>query len=133
MRQNQSKQRLPKPQYSIPARRPIPPSSTVPQPQPQQKTLASMTSTLASTMFQGFGFGVGSSVARKAVDHVFDSTTTATSNGPPPPPPQQDKKVKCEEVWENYKTCLNSSSAECHHFFDDFSRCIHYDDKKSPS
>jgi hypothetical protein len=124
MRQNhQSKQRLPKPRYATP-------SSTVPQPQQQQKTLASMTSTLASTMFQGFGFGVGSSVARKAVDHVFDSTTTATSNGPSPPPPQQDKKVKCEEVWENYKTCLNSSSAECHHFFDDFSRCIHYDDKK---
>ena len=126
MRQkHQSKQRLPKPRYATP-------SSTLPQPQPQpqQKTLASMTSTLASTMLQGFGFGVGSSVARKAVDHVFDSTTT-TSNGPAPPPPQ-DKKVKCEEVWENYKTCLNSSSAECHHFFDDFSRCVHYDDKKTP-
>jgi hypothetical protein len=90
-------------------------------PQQQQKTVASITSTLASTIFQGFGFGVGSAVARKAVDRVFDSSTSSST----------PRKVGCEEVWENYKTCLNSSSAECHHFFDDFSRCIHNDEKKT--
>jgi hypothetical protein len=66
----------------------------------------------------GFGFGVGASVARNIVDRVAsgvsNSTTTTTTT----------TTRTCEDVWENYSKCIQSSSTECDTILKDLHLCI---------
>ena len=81
--------------------------------------------TFASTMLQGFGFGIGTSVARNVVDRAFDSSSNIPniSNAEKP-------KQDCILMWENYNTCLrNSDEQSCNHFYKDFFQCIKNDVK----
>jgi hypothetical protein len=73
-------------------------------------------------MMDGFGFGVGASVARNVVDHVASSlsnsggaTTTTTTT---------TTTRTCEDVWENYSKCIQSSSTECDTILKDLHVCI---------
>lgn len=73
--------------------------------------------TFASTMLQGFGFGVGSSVARNVVDRAFDSSANVLTIEKP--------KQECQLMWENFNTCLqNSGEPSCNYFYKDFIECI---------
>jgi hypothetical protein len=59
---------------------------------------------------------VGASVARNVVDRIASSvsntTTTTTST------------TTCEDVWENYSKCIQSSSTECDTILKDLHLCI---------
>ena len=95
--------------------------------QKQSKPVRSVVSSapaspLAKTMMDGFGFGVGASVARNVVDHVASSlsnsggaTTTTTTT---------TTTRTCEDVWENYSKCIQSSSTECDTILKDLHVCI---------
>ena len=71
---------------------------------------------IIGAMIQGFGFGIGSSVARQAVDSVMNSTTVET------PTPQ--KKDNCDLIFKNLSSCLESSNPEfCKNFLEEYSKC----------
>lgn len=70
-------------------------------------------SQIASTLFQGFAFGIGSSVARNTVDRVMNS----------PPIPVQSEPVKCKDIWKQYNDCIESST-DCQHYIEQLSKCI---------
>ena len=74
----------------------------------------------SSTLLQGFGFGIGSSVARNVVDRAFDSTAIVDTVDKP--------KQDCILMWENYNTCLRNSDVQsCNYFYKDFLQCIKND------
>lgn len=76
----------------------------------------------SSTLLQGFGFGIGSSVARNVVDRAFDSNAIVANDDKP--------KHDCILIWENYNTCLrNSDEQSCNYFYKDFLQCIKNDAK----
>ena len=62
---------------------------------------------------QGFGFGLGSSLAHKAVDSVFNSTTTDKNNSK-----EIDNKLKKEsnvnttELYDLYNKCLEEKNKD---------------------
>jgi len=80
--------------------------------------------TFASTMLQGFGFGIGTSVARNVVDKAFDSSVCDAI------PNVEKPKQDCILMWENYNTCLRNSDVQsCNYFYKDFLQCIKNDVK----
>ena len=76
-----------------------------------------------SSIFQGFTFGIGSSIARNTIDRLFLQKQ--------PEQFQQSGKTmqlaqqkECDLIWENYKSCiLMSSENSCQNFYEEFSKC----------
>ena len=70
---------------------------------------------ILGAMIQGFGFGIGSSVARQAVDSVMNSTIKEN-----PSPPIDN----CDLIFKNLSVCLESSNPEfCKNIFEEYSKC----------
>ena len=80
-----------------------------PRSSPTQPQQTSVFSTMRSIMIQGFGFGVGSSIARNTIDRIFPSQSSSSFN--------------CEQLWKNYLKCIESNSTVCDTILNDFHVC----------
>ena len=107
-------------------RKPVAKPSTPPTPTREDNRPSSF----FSTILQGFGFGIGSSVARQTVDSLMNSSIST-----PPKIPSSETNMKvtetetkvpkeCEPFLENFKYCTQHASNEhCMHFYNDLYQC----------
>ncbi len=119
---------------------PIPPpvskSSPTPPPPPQPHVSTSTPSTTSmgggflSTMIDGFGFGVGSSIARNTIDRIFSSTSTPTtsssSSSSTISTSTPKENTNCKELNKSLLECLQMNGSDmniCKKAFDDYEAC----------
>jgi hypothetical protein len=90
-------------------------------PSTQKPVVIDPPSSLGSSILQGFGFGIGSSIARNVVDSVMQSDSVI-----PTTPIQQTQNVKkeCQFQNENIMTCMQSSNDDCQFFIEELKNCI---------
>ncbi len=109
---------------------PIPPpvskSSTIPPPPQPLVSTSTPTSTsmgggFLSTMMDGFGFGVGSSIGRNMVDRFFLSSSINSI-----PVSTQKENTNCKELNKSLQECLQMNGSDmniCKKAFDDYEAC----------
>jgi hypothetical protein len=98
---------MPRTTTKIRTSQPPPPMNTYTNHYPQvQITKPQLQSSFLGTMAEGFSFGVGSSVARHAVDSIFSSKPTFTT--PPQLPEPDDKSI--EKMAKLYKECMDKAT-----------------------
>ncbi len=108
------------------------PSTLLPPSQPLLSTSphVSPSSTLTgggflSTMIDGFGFGVGTSIGRKMVDNIFSSTSTPKTTSTIPISTQKEN-TNCNELNKSLQECLQMNGSDmniCKKAFDDYEAC----------
>jgi len=98
----------------------IPPPLKVTNPPSMSPNLSSYPSSSASSlspslfdsMKQGFGFGVGSSIAHKAVDSLFNSHVSDKNNGKEIDVIKKDVNLNTSELYELYNKCLEDTNKD---------------------
>jgi hypothetical protein len=109
---------MPRTTTKIRTSQPPPPMNTYTNHYPQvQITKPQLQSSFLGTMAEGFSFGVGSSVARHAVDSIFSSATLTHSH----PPPQLPEPEKAEKMIKLYNDCMLKATSP-----DDIEKCEKY-------
>ena len=79
---------------------------------------SSLSPSFFDSMKQGFGFGVGSSLAHKAVDSIFNSPVTDKNNGKEIDIIKKDvslntlNSVNTSELYELYNKCLEETNRD---------------------
>jgi hypothetical protein len=97
-----------------------PPPPKVTNPPPMSPNSSSYPSSPASSsspslfdsMKQGFGFGVGSSIAHKAVDSLFNSPVSDKNNGKEIDVIKKDVNLNTSELYELYNKCLEETNRD---------------------
>ena len=66
---------------------------------------------------EGFGFGVGSSIARTAIDSFFDRMKE---------PSKEVKKASCKSEEKDYESCIltNQGGSNCEYYSYAYMQCI---------
>ena len=74
-------------------------------------------STLGQSVKEGFGFGVGSSIARTAIDSFFDRMKE---------PSKEVKKASCKPEEKDYESCIltNQGGSNCEYYSYAYMQCI---------
>ena len=79
---------------------------------------------LGSSIFQGFGFGIGSLIARNTIDRLFQQKQQEQFKQSGEIMQSAQSQKECDHIWENYKSCiLMSSENSCQNFYEEFSKC----------
>ena len=76
-----------------------------------------------STMMDGFGFGVGTSIGRKMVDNIFPSSSSSINSIPVS---TQKENTNCKELNKSLQECLQMNGSDmniCKKAFDDYEAC----------
>jgi hypothetical protein len=75
------------------------------------------------SIVQGFGFGIGSSIARNTIDKVFNQTPTPTQSQPQP-----QTNDTCVFLHNDYIKCMelskNSIDNGCTYLYNDYTKCL---------
>lgn len=80
--------------------------------------------TLGQSIKQGFGFGVGTSLARTLVERAFASPVSGQQPQQQAQQPQQQKK-SCKELEAEFNQCIQAQLPEntCQDFMDRYNQC----------
>jgi len=73
---------------------------------------SSSSPSIFDSMKQGFGFGLGSSMAHKAVDSLFNSPVTDKNNGKEVDIIKKDVNLNTSELYELYNKCLEETNKD---------------------
>ena len=96
---------------------PPPPLNTLNQNQTKPNS-----SPFMDSIVQGFGFGIGSSIARNTIDTVFNQTSTST------PTPKSQANDTCVFLHNDYTKCMelskNSIDNGCSYLYNDYIKCL---------
>jgi len=95
-----------------------------------QKSTHATAPSLLQTVKEGFAFGVGSAVARTAVDSLFSGNSKSTVS----PPPKQTAEKPCRDLLDSYESCLRLSSQDttCSNEMISFLQCLHNESQSKP-
>ena len=133
---NSIKSQSPPPQQSQQSPPPQQSQQSPPPPSPQiQKVETNQSNSFLSNIFQGFSFGIGSSIAHKTVDGIFNSNKNIEKNE------KNEKNVNiekilnnnCIDLYSNYTNCINNNpnllnennlNNNCINLYDNYTNCI---------
>lgn len=101
-RSSSSNQTLPRPMYSQSYPRPTNPPVQLPAPKLWHQAPQTNVS-MIQTMKEGFGFGVGSSIAHRVVGGILGSSQSTVSPPPPSPTPYPYPREYAQCILENEK------------------------------
>jgi len=84
------------------------------------------------SIVQGFGFGIGSSIARNTIDKVFNQTPTPTPTQTqiqtPTPTPNYQTNDTCVFLHNDYTKCMelskNNVDNGCTYLYNDYTKCL---------
>jgi hypothetical protein len=98
-----------------PKRPPPPPAASARPTHNQNQSVPHVPSGFFNTIKEGFAFGIGSSVARQAVNSVFSSSSTSTLPSPPSPSPSPpaNHSEECDFIKDMYKKCMERTDGNC--------------------
>ena len=93
--------------------------SRVPPPPSQSNKIdyPSNDSSLKNSIVSGFGFGIGSSIAHKITDSVFDKPSHNNNNN-------NETKNLCNELKTKLNNCVTESNVDCTKLYENyFNQC----------
>jgi hypothetical protein len=81
--------------------------------------------TLGQTIKQGFGFGVGTSLARNLVDRAFASPAQPQTQTQTQTQTQQKPQKSCKELEAEFNQCIKGQLPEntCQDFLERYNQC----------
>ena len=109
-----------RPHPPAPARTPAP----VPGYAPTPHTSNTSVGMLGSSLLQGAGWGVGTSLGNRAVNAVLGTTGGTVGTDPSPAPNAVPTREMCNELLHRYRECLSNDYVSCGPMFDDYLECL---------
>jgi hypothetical protein len=92
-----------------------PPPSVLSTPSINNNQSVTMSNGFFNTMKEGFAFGIGSSVARQAINSIFSTSTSSTSTTP-------NLSNECDFIQDMYKKCIARTDGDCVEIIKEFNK-----------